>query len=578
MRRLFSLVVFLLFLAFAGAGAQAQTDDSFKDSEIFFLKDRMGIEIRLNTQATLPGNPKDRMQDKAKYRLYEVKNEGDPEMFIQEWTDFLAEPPECFTSDCQIIKLRFVKPLEYDQSFMLAVYCLLNDKPCEVPKDKPDEVPKDKLRKVFKFKVGADAKIVRSLNANDPPSKLRIESKIPIEAPNGEVKLKDERTRFRINEDATKLVAVETEKDPFIATAEQDDDYSVDLDLKRGPAGGRKHKLKTNGGLYEMPGAASGGQQRTVIIAKGEILLPSAPKPEDARVSLSTSATAAVHLRPVFDFVGKIVPFRIWTVRDTKWRWEPTLTADIGLRQTKSANSITVEPLTFIRDFVQEPAEIVDESQSDIPTYTGWLRTPRSRPSNYRLIIGPKAEFDRSFKRKNILGAARVNFEFHRWRGLIANKRAMLENDLGDKAALVEGIESGLDIVPYVAVEAGGHVNNETVAFNESINVFVPRHKIFRSYVGVTAIFEQKLIYLPMTFTFDESLIHLAATESIGYKTDTGVGLRRLRGFHHRSVVTWGIAFDPTKRFNFVVTYENGRKAPNLEYLNKVTAGFKFLY
>jgi hypothetical protein len=110
------------------------------------------------------------------------------------------------------------------------------------------------------------------------------------------------------------------------------------------------------------------------------------------------------------------------------------------------------------------------------------------------------------------------------------------------------------------------------------LNVFVPRHKIFRIYTGFNATFKQKLIYLPMTITFDESLIYLGATETIGFKTKTGVGLRRLNGFHHRSVVTWGVSFDPAKHWNFVVTYENGRKAPNFEYLNKLTTGFKVLY
>jgi hypothetical protein len=537
--------------------------------EVYFLLGRTGIELRLNNQDPLADTLKDRLKDSKTYNLYEIKNEGEPEMVVEKWANFLAGGPECETGGCEIIKLTFNKKVEHGQSFMLTVVNYTDDDkrkifPCE-----------DKPRKIVSFKVNADAKIIRSLTASDPPSKLRVESKIPIEA-KGEVDLKEETTRLRISPDEKKLEPAPSSVKSFKASAKQADDYSVDLDLKNGPAVG-KSKLVLKGGLYEMPAPTNAGEQKS-IEAQGEINVTSAPKPEDARLSATTSTVAGVHQKPVFDLVLKIVPFRVWTVRDTKWRWEPTLTADVGGGQTKSSNSVTVEPLTFIRDFVQGRTEVVDKTESEIPTYTGWRRTPLFRPSNYRLILGPKGEFDRSFKRKNLLGSARVNFEFHRWRGLIANRRAMLENDVPEKAPLVEGLDTGYDIVPYVAVEAGGHVNNETVAFNGVLNVFVPRHKIFRTYAGFNATFEQKLIHLPMTFTLDEALIYLGAAETIGFKTDTGVGLRRLKGFHHRSVVTWGIAFDPAKHFNFVVTYENGRKAPNLEYLNKLTTGFKVLF
>jgi hypothetical protein len=528
--------------------------------EIYFLKGRTGVELRLNTQNALPGNPKVRLQDPTAYKLFEVKNLGEPEMMVEQRVGFLAGAPECVTSGCEIIRLKFTKPVEYDQTFMLTVANLMNDG----------------KRKVFNFKVGADAKIVRSLNADDPPSKLRVESKIPVET-KGNVELSVERTRLRISDDTRHLEPVSSpQNNPFKASATRDGEYAVDLDLKGNPAVG-SNKLVISGGLYEIPAASGEGSGQHLIQAEGVIKAPTAPKPEDARLSVTTATIAAVHQKPVFDLAAKIVPFRIWTVRGTRWRWEPTLTADVGGGQTKSANSVTVAPLNFIRDFVQEPAEIVSDSESEIPTYAGWRSTPVFRASNIRLILGPKGEFDRSFKRKNILGTARLNFEFHRWRGLISHKRAMLENDIGEKAALVEGLNSGLDIVPYIAVEAGGHVNNETVAFNKAINVLVPRHKILRSYLGVNATFEQRIL-LPMTLTIDGALAHLAATESIGFKTKTGAELHRLRGFQPRFVVTWGVAFDPAKHYSFVVKYENGRTAPNFEYLNKITTGLKVIY
>lgn len=552
MKKAFILSGISLLLLLSGTSAvQAQ-------EEVYFLKGRMGVELRLNTLKALPGNPKARLENAKAYKLYEIKNSGEPEMVVVPQLDFLDGTPECVTSGCEIIKVKFKRPVELKQSFMLTVDNLLDDG----------------KRKVFNFTVGADAKVVRSQNIDDPPSKLRVESKIPIEA-KGDVKLTVEQTRFRISDDAKKLEPVTNSSKSITASATQDGNYAVDLDLKGGPTGGTK-KLVVSGGLYEMlPATGRGGQQ--AITAEGEIKIASAPKPEDARVSVTTATIAAVHQKPVFDLTAKLVPFRIWTVRDTKWRWEPTLTVDIGGGETKSANSVTAEPLNFIRDFVQKPATIVEDSQSDIPTYAGWRKTPPFRLSNIRLILGPKGEFDRSFKRKNILGTMRFNFEFHRWRALIAQQRAMIENDVPDKAAFVEGLDSGWDIVPFIAVEAGGHVNNETVALNETLNVFVPRHKIFRTYAGVSAIFEKKII-VPMTLTFDETLMHLAATELIGFTTETAAELRRIRGFHPRSVVTWGIAFDQTKHYNLVVTWENGRKSPNFEYLNKLTTGIKVLY
>ena len=539
----------MLLLLSCAATARAQ-------EEVYFLKGRTGVELRFNTQNELPGDVKARLEKADAYRLYEVRNLGEPEMVVEPRPGFLAATPECVTDRCEIVKLRFTTPVEFDQTFMLTVADLMGDG----------------KRKVINFKVAADAKIVRSLNADDPPSKLRVESKVPIE-PGGDAALKVERTRLRVSDDLKKLEPVpDTNNKPFRAVATQDDNYSVNLDVEGGPATG-SNKLVLTGGLFEMPTAAGARP----IKAEGEIKVASAPKPEDARLAITTATVAAVDQKPVFDLTMKVVPFRIWTVRDTKWRWEPTFTADVGGGQTKSPNSVTASPLNFIRDFVQSPAEIVDDSQSQIPTYAGWRQTPIFRLSNIRMIVGPKGEFDRNFKRKNILGAARFNFEFHRWRGLIAQRRAMLENDVGEKAALVQGLDSGLDILPYVAIEAGGHVNNETVALNKSVNVFVPRHKILRTYAGLAATFEQK-IGLPMTLTIDGMMMHLAATESVGYTTKTTAELRRLRGFHPRTVVTWGVAFDPAKHFNFVVTYENGRKAPNFEYLNKLTTGLKVLY
>ena len=116
------------------------------------------------------------------------------------------------------------------------------------------------------------------------------------------------------------------------------------------------------------------------------------------------------------------------------------------------------------------------------------------------------------------------------------------------------------------------------LADGQTVSLVVPRHKILRGYVGFTGTAEWRVGSVPMTLTFDESLVYIGARETIGFPTDTGVGSRQLRGFHPHLKTEWSIAFDPAKRYNFTVTYENGRLAPNFEYLNKVSSGIKVQY
>lgn len=82
-----------------------------------------------------------------------------------------------------------------------------------------------------------------------------------------------------------------------------------------------------------------------------------------------------------------------------------------------------------------------------------------------------------------------------------------------------------------------------------------------------------------MAMTFEGNFIYYWSTETIGSVLDNGdINLREIRGFHHNSKVTWDVFLDPSKRYSFTVTYENGRWAPNLLYLNKVAAGVRLLF
>jgi hypothetical protein len=195
------------------------------------------------------------------------------------------------------------------------------------------------------------------------------------------------------------------------------------------------------------------------------------------------------------------------------------------------------------------------------------------------MFLSPlKLETDRKFQRINTLGNARFEFNFYKWLQTIKDKRTRLEADLQDKAGLVE-LTSGFKVVPYLSFDFGGHVKNETVKnTKKSKSLVVPKHDIFRSYVGVQTLFQWKMFSFPMTLTIDEYLLYLAARETIGYVTDEGVALRTIRGFHHRGQASWDTYLDPGKHYSFNVTYENGRLAPNFEYLNKLSVGFRVLY
>ncbi|HEY9286125.1 MAG TPA: hypothetical protein VIP46_21925 [Pyrinomonadaceae bacterium] len=74
----------------------------------------------------------------------------------------------------------------------------------------------------------------------------------------------------------------------------------------------------------------------------------------------------------------------------------------------------------------------------------------------------------------------------------------------------------------------GGHVNNETVSKKVGgvdTSVFVPRPKIFRSYLGFNSATELNDLPVPLTLQIEEWLVHLGTTESIGFTTDNGAFL-----------------------------------------------------
>jgi hypothetical protein len=529
-----------------------------------------GKTIELDTSSTKP-LPREFVRNAAQkavsYRLYEVEV-PDPEKMckfagcVNEVREFLDEntPPKCAAdTDCQRIRLRLKNALPNDRNYLLVV---------------SNFVDGGKSGK-FPFKSTIEAEIVGPFNADNLGRNFRVRANGEIQtAPTVSVN----RQALRISSDSMNVVDVPINLQASLITDPSSrSSTTAEFRFRKKLPEGREYNLTIESGITDSVGLP--------VIAKGKLKLPGiAAKPDDPKISLSLSSVSAVKQKSFFDFTTKFSPRTNPNIGT--WYWEPNVSVDVGLRSTKSNNSIIISaPITH---YSAGPAPaIVDISRSNIPLYAGWIRTPVTRLGSVKFYIGPKAEFDRKFERVNVLGNVRLDFNFYRWLGSIKYKRDLIakrEPPFGigkDKGQALEGLNSGFRLVPYLSFDFGGHANNETVTkkvAKTTSSVLVPRHPIFRTYAGFLASIEWKTFWIPTTLSFDESVVFMATTEKIGYTTDAGAFLRQLRGFHPHSKVTLDFAFDPAKHYSFTAAYEDGRLAPNFEYLNKLTAGIKVQY
>jgi hypothetical protein len=537
--------------------------------------DRTEINIKFGSGQSMPARfGQFGFKNIGNYILHELEPLDEPGSVSKDRTDLLlSQPgPECLGFNCQTIKLHLRQALNVNQTYILVLQHFTNaGSPVTIRFDvKPSPSQPEK------------AAILKGPDAYNQRAQLLLRSKTPIEVA---AQIEVRRLRYKLTPDNTGYV-----EDPDLITAdvEQKTDTLFVLKLHR--------KLTENEdlNLSISDGISVKGQPGQSVRAEGKIKLGGIPtKPDEIRLDLNLASVAAVKQKPVFDLTGKLIPTRIYQVLDTDWIWEPTVNVDVGLRSTKSANSVTLAPLNFSKFFGENwktfqagrrptTPPTLDRKYRDgtiIPTYANWMNTPWYRPSDIKFTWGPKAEFDRNFKRKNILGSLSFDFDFHRWRASTSDKRRVLEQDFGEDVAKAMRINYGWSTVPYIRFDFGGHVSNETVNnAKKKVSVLVPRHKIFRTYFGLLTTFESNKFYLPLTFSIDESVFCLASPETIGFITDSGVGLRRLHGFHHRGKATLSFALDPAKHYSLSLSYENGRLAPNFEYLNKLTTGLRVVF
>lgn len=564
--------VFVLLCAFFAAA-----QDDAPPPTVALLAGRAGIV--LDIPKTPPNSFYAYSKLVATYRLYEVET-PDPEKMcayagcIREWKDFIdTKELGCTSIDCQRLNIRFksAQPLPPDRNFVLMV----------------DKFKADGKAVKVSFSTATAAKIESAANAFKTREEFRVTSNAPL-ASGDEIKLK--RSVYRVEGDKPEhLKAVEVQED---LTASLDTEtplggntlsYKLDKKLREGES----YNLSVADGIKDDSGRK--------VEAKGTLSAPGLPdSPTDPKFAGTFTFESAARQKAVFQLTGNFQPLRNPNVGS--WFWEPNLVVDIGLHSTKSNNSVTLAvPATRFIRVHEETSQLCQrrnkpgrlgvaaqakacEVTTNITNYARWRETPWDRLADVKLYLGPKAEFDRNFKRKNLLGNLRLDFDFHRWLGSVANKRDKIIEDLGDeKGKSLVGINSGFTLVPYLSFDFGGHVNNETVS-KGAASVFVPRHSIARGYAGLNGTIEWRVWSLPMDLTLDESVAYLAKSEQIGYTTDDGAFLRQIRGVHPHFKTSFDLAFDPAKHYSFTVVYENGRLAPNFEYLNKVSSGVKITY
>jgi hypothetical protein len=436
--------------------------------------------------------------------------------------------------------------------------------------------------KPTEFKIEKTAKIVEALNSSNTREELRIHSSGPLSVSAGTLNIREK--TLHINAAGTRA---DEQPDTLTGVASQPSNLPnlIEVKLNEKLNEGQAHTLSISGKqLSDGTGVP--------ITAKSVIIIPGLPSaPDDPNLTLEIATNAAVHQKPQFDFDLAWAPYQKYHLKKPAWFWQPEVKIDVGLGDSKSDNAVS---LALLADYSSDPSctgnrTLRDSSQSagkcesasddvQLKTFYKWRRTPWYRLGSYDFFIGPKLEADRAFNRINALGTVRFELRFHRWLATIENRRKLLEPNLKEDTDLVE-LNSGFRVIPYFGFDFGGNVRNETVENKDkNVSISVPRHPIFRTNIGFKSLFQWRLFSFPMTLTLEERLMHLAEHEDTAFKTDEGVGFRSLRGFHHRGEADWSVAFDPAKHYNFTVTYENGRKAPNLEYLNKVSTGFKIIF
>lgn len=519
---------------------------------------RKEIILKLDSIQAIERDQQTLLSTISNYSLYEIENADDPIQMRGVLQSNFSGTVVC-SFDCARINIPLINSLGYNKTFVLKINGLVLDR---------------KPVRPIRFEVKPEASIVSSIERTR--GKIRVQSVSPVEELNRFVSVKE--TVLKISKDGDKVISVPKTTTGEVVDSINTNELTIKLDDKLGE--GKTHNLAIESGLND-------GDQ-TPITASGKVIVAGLPTPLSVPpIEVKLSSLAAVGQAPFFDLFASISLPKPWNL-DGKGRWylEPKVSVDVGLGDTKSNNSIIFN-LPFRTD-INTLGQIKDPTISDInskksevaklPNYYRWRKTPFYQLSSIEFRAGPKFESDRKFGRINALGAIRLDFRFSRWEGSMADQRSLLKKDLKEKADQVS-VKHGFRLVPYLNFDFGRKVTGEVVEnTDKGIRIVVPQNSIARTQLGFVNLIEWSLFSLPMSLTIDESLGYLFKPETIGTVTDDGVDLRVIRGFQHRGKASFDVFLGSAKRYSFNVTFENGRSAPNFEYLNKLTTGFRFQY
>jgi len=585
------LFLFLLQALFSFAEAQDSMTDVQNKEEIKATIDEDTNIIILEAKSNCPLTEelKKLLKEKSNYQIYRIStdNPAAPTSTALKLDELLDQKNPIICNG--VCTLRFVNNVSLGQYIVVVagLKTLASNRTNTVPLFFNLQAPKP----------AATATIVSSLEGSR--DKIRVQSKATLTA---EPILKVTNSTLKIAPDGTKVVPqtevinarVEDATAPGIAAAVPTSAKEFTLLLDHGLSKAKTHNLSINNGVSDS------GKNK--VIAKGSVEIPGLPKkPDELNFELKLSTQAAHRQKPFFDLTSKYnaqdqIPIGscFLSVNNLPCYWQPQISVDLGLGNTKSNNSIILD-LSFRSIIHQSNLTVISPNDARfanidhqageiaIPAYLGWKNTDWTNGAIY-FFIGPKFESDRRFARINALGTARLDFKLHRFLGSIREKRNLLtgqpEGLSKEQAAQVE-IKSGFTIVPFIGLDFGRKVTSEAVENKKKkVRVIIPQNTIFRGFAGFNSTWESEVpgLQLPISISLEEKFTYLSREETIGSVVDSGVDLRKVSRFQQRSVLSFDLFFNQVRRYSFNITYENGRKAPNFEYLNKITAGFRVVY
>jgi hypothetical protein len=466
------------------------------------------------------------------YKIYIIDHPDEPEINAKDATSTYIQSGQVTQAGFGLVQVPLKRPLSAGSSYLIVVNGI-GTKNRLIAKLEPKGTIITTAPTLVAERVKVTAPIAL---VNKPGDTVVVERKRAM-APHGQVAVSPEQITARI-------------------TRKDSDGLVLDLG-KHLPAG--TNTLSTTG-LKDTFG--------TAVPSQGKIEVSSAPTTEsDAYVLAKFAASAAVHQAPIFTFVGNIAPLHPPS-RSVFWgpvRVDPSTSIDVGLRSTKSANAVIVPaPFSFVHVFGLPKTLPTDQVQ-----FT------KVNPYAMQFSFGPRQETDRDFKRLNSLGEFRWELYLHQLSHNMAALKAKLSAQQPQYRDFLELPVRGYIFTPYFQLDTGAHVNDETVANSKTKqSVLVPSHYIVRTYFGVKGTLE----FWRSSIDVDGSYLDAIDEETIGYTTSTQALLRRVKGWQPHSKVGFNLFLDQPKHAAFNITFENGRTAPNFEYLNKVDVGFKVIY